>query len=258
MSGNSKIFDLIGKKAIVTGGASGIGRAIALDLAKFGADVIIVDLNKELGERVVEEIRFMNQKAFFINGDVSKKTQTTKIMKFAEDKFKTIDILINNAGILSHHVQDVSEKEWNRMMNINLKSVLFCSQAVAPYMIKRKSGKIVNMGSSLSSRGSVFNIGGGGVDYCVSKASVQALTRMFAFHLASYGINVNAIAPGIIDTEMHKNNKDRIKSLIKYIPFGRLGEPQDISSVAIFLATDAARYITGQTIHVNGGMLMID
>ncbi len=252
-----EIFNLKGKKAIVTGGSRGMGRAIALDLATFGSDVIVADLNEEDGKKLVNEIRAMDREAFFVNADVSKKKEANRIIDFALDKFKKVDILINNAGILSGSDLEVSEEDWDRLMDINLKGVLFCSQAVTSSMKEQKSGKIINIGSSMSSRGSTFNISGGGLDYCISKAGVQALTRTFAFRLAPYGINVNAVAPGIINTPMHKD-KERLATYAKYIPLGRLGEPHDVSRIVTLLATDAACYITGQTIHVNGGLLMID
>jgi 3-oxoacyl-[acyl-carrier protein] reductase len=256
----SELFDITGKVAIVTGAASGIGRAIALDLAKFGAKVVIADLALEAAKKVVGEIESAGGTAIAIKTDVADARSVQQMTQQALKKFGKIDILVNNAGIISRcTVMDMKEEELQRTLEINVKGVFLCSQAVAKYMVERKSGKIVNVGSSLSSRGSVCNLSGGGADYCASKAAVQAFTRTLAMELAPCGINVNAVAPGITNTPMHKGLWEGAKLYYENsVPLGRLAEPEDIADVVLFLVTDAARYITGQTIHVNGGQIMVD
>jgi 3-oxoacyl-[acyl-carrier protein] reductase len=250
-------YDLTGKTAIVTGGSSGIGRAIALDFAKFGSKTVIADVAP--GERITKEIESLGGQALYVKADVSSQREVQKITESTLDKFGNIDILVNCAAVLSRYkIMEMVEGDWDRIMNINLKGIFLCSQAVAPYMIKRKKGKIINIGSA-SSRGPVFNAPQGGPDYCVSKSGVHALTRVLAWELAPYGINVNTVAPGPVDTPMHKGEMKMIKEkYLSKIPMARIGKPQDIANVIVFLATDAASYITGQAIHVNGGMLMVD
>lgn len=256
----SELFDITGKVAIVTGAASGIGRAIALDLAKFGAKVVIADLALEAAKKVVGEIESAGGAAIAIKTDVSDTKSVQQMVQQALNKFGKMNILVNNAGIISRcTVMDMKEEELDRTLKINLKGVFLCSQAVAKQMVEQKSGKIVNVGSSLSSRGSACNLSGGGADYCASKAAVQAFTRTLAMELAPCGINVNAVAPGVTNTPMHEGLWEGAKLYYENsVPLGRLAEPEDIADVVLFLVTDAARYITGQTIHVNGGQIMVD
>lgn len=256
----SATIKLTGRIAIVTGAARGIGRAIALELAKAGANLSIADVQN--AEKTIAKIESLGRQALFTKTDVSKSEQVERIKQVTLNQFGRIDFLINNAGVFSPSrlIQDTSESGWDEVMSINLKGIFLCCKAVIPQMINQRYGKIVNIGSSLSSRGSVFNVGAGGPSYCASKAGVQNLTRMLSFELAPHGINVNAIAPGIIDTPMF-SEKDVRRLRAKYlehIPLGRLGKPEDIAPVVAFLVSDAARYITGQTIHVNGGLLMVD
>jgi len=256
----SERFDITGKVAIVTGAASGIGRAIALDLAEAGANVVVADVASEGAEKVAREIGSAGGKAIAVETDVTDSKEVEQMVQQTIEGFGKIDILINNAGIIGRSsVMDMKEDELDRTFEVNLKGVVLCSQAVARHMIEQRSGKIVNMGSSLSSRASVCNFSGGGADYCASKAAVQAFTRALAMELGPYGINVNAIAPGVTNTPMHEGLWEM--AAIYYqnsVPLGRLAEPGDIADVVVFLVTDAARYVTGQTIHVNGGQIMVD
>jgi len=256
----SEMFDITGKVAIVTGGASGIGRAIALDLSKFGASVVIADMALQSAQEVVREIESAGGKAIAIKTDVADSKDVELMAQQTSKKFGKIDILVNNAGIVGRcTVMDMKEDDLERTLEVNLKGVFLCSQTVAKYMVEQKSGKIVNIGSSMSSRGSVCNLSGGGADYCASKAAVQAFTRTLAMELAPCGINVNAVAPGITNTPMHVGLWEGAQLYYESsVPLGRLAEPEDIADVVLFLVTDAARYITGQTIHVNGGQIMVD
>jgi len=256
----SKIFDIKGKVAIVTGAGRGIGRAIASDLVGFGVSVVIADMDLKSAQKVVREVESAGGKAIAIKTDVSDSKSVDQMVGRTIEKFGRIDILVNNAGIMSGcMVMDMKEEELERTLGVNLKGVFLCSQAVAKHMIGQKSGKIVNIGSSMSSRGSLCNLSGGGADYCASKAAVQAFTRTLAMELAPCGINVNAVAPGITNTPMHEGLWEGAKLYYENsVPLGRMAEPEDIADVVLFLVTDAARYITGQTIHVNGGQIMVD
>jgi 3-oxoacyl-[acyl-carrier protein] reductase len=253
-------FEIAGKSAIVTGGASGIGRAIALELGELGANVVVADTAIDSAEEVARQIESAGGRAIAVETDVTSREQVERIARRAVEEFGRIDILINNAGIMGRAgIMEMNEADLERTLAVNLKGVMLCSQAVAKHMIEQKSGKIVNLGSSLSSRASVCNISGGGADYCASKAAVQAFTRVLAMELGPHGINVNAVAPGPTNTPMHTGLFEVAKVYYQNsVPLGRLAEPEDIADVVVFLVTDAARFITGQTIHVNGGQVMAD
>jgi NAD(P)-dependent dehydrogenase (short-subunit alcohol dehydrogenase family) len=260
MSTVSERFSIAGRVAIVTGAASGIGRAIALDLAGMGANVVVADIAGDAADAVAKEIESSGGRAIAVKTDVTDKNEAEKMVNKAVETFGKIDILVNNAGIIARcSVMEMQEQEFDKTFDVNLKSVMLCSQAVAKHMIEQQSGKIVNLGSSFSSRASVCNLSGGGADYCASKAAVQALTRSLAMELGSYGINVNAVAPGIVDTPMHEGLWEMAEIYYQNsVPLGRLAKPEDIADVVAFLVTDAAGYITGQTVHVNGGQIMVD
>jgi 3-oxoacyl-[acyl-carrier protein] reductase len=260
MSKVAELFDITGRVAVVTGGASGIGKAIALDLARFGAIVVIADAALGPAEQVARDIRNVHGNAIAVRTDVTSRGEVDALVEKAVGELGRIDILVNNAGIQGmYSLMDMKEEDLTRTLDVNLKGVVLCSQAVARRMIERKSGKIVNLGSSMSSRASVCNLTGGCPDYCASKAAVQAFTRSLAMELGPHGINVNAVAPGPTNTPMHTGFfEGAIAYYQNSVPLGRLAEPEDIADVVVFLVSDAARYITGQTIHVNGGLIMAD
>ncbi len=252
-----KKYDLSNQTAIVTGGSSGIGKAVAIDLVRHGGDVVIADLAR--GENVISEIERMGRRGDFVQTDVRRPNAVEEMVQTTIGRFGRIDILVNCAGILSRYkFLEVSEADWDRMIDVNLKGVFLCCRAVAPIMVRQKGGKIVNIGSA-SSRGPILNMPQGGPDYCIAKAGVHALTRNLAWELAQFGINVNCVAPGPVETPMHQAHIETVREKYRErIPLGRIAQPEDIANVVAFLVTDAANYVTGQSIHVNGGMLMVD
>jgi 3-oxoacyl-[acyl-carrier protein] reductase len=251
------MFDLTGKKALVTGGSRGIGRGIALALAKQGADMAInYHSNLEEAEKVVAEIKALGRDAFAIQADVSNSQSVIKMFEEIKTKWGKLDILVNNAGI-AHWAsfEAMTEEEWDRTLNTNLKGQFLCAKEAVKLM-KMSGGRIINI-SSVASGG----VGIGGVriaHYVASKGGVVAMTEALAVELAPYKINVNSIAPGFIDTDMTKEliTDEKVKQgLLARIPKGRFGMPADIAAAAAFLASDEADYITGVVIYVDGGWL---
>lgn len=240
--------------AVVTGAGRGIGRAIATALAREGADIVANDIDLQTAEETVEKIKAMGRRALAIKADVSNKREVNNIVKKTLEAFRKIDILINNAGVFSSTpVENMTEQEWTRIIDVNLRGVFLCSQAVIKPMKAQRSGKIVNLASLAGKVGGVF----AGAGYAASKAGVICLTKSFAKQLAPYGINVNAIAPGVIETDMTRDWPEEVKeSFLKQIPLGRFGRPEDIAEAVVFLVSDAANYITGEIMDVNGGYLM--
>jgi 3-oxoacyl-[acyl-carrier protein] reductase len=255
-----KRFDLTGRPAIVTGGRRGIGRAIALRLAELGAPVALFDLDGATAAEVAREIVGNGGRAEAIAVDVADAAGVEAAVARAVAAVGRPAILVNNAGILHlKRLAELAPEEWDRLMAVNVRGVYLCTRAVAPLLIAGGYGRVVNLGSSLSSRGAVFNTWGGGADYNASKAAVQAFTRTIAQELAPHGITVNAVAPITTDTPMHTGYFERSRErFTPTVPLGRLGEPEDIADAVAFLVSDAARFITGQTLHVNGGQLMVD
>ena len=252
------MFDLTGKKALVTGSSRGIGRGIALVLARQGADVAInYRSSKEKAEAVVKEIRKMGCNSLSVQADVSQKDQVEKMVAEIVEKFSKIDILVNNAGIVVFKPFDqITEEDWDKTLAVNLKGQFLCIKAVAPIMEKQKWGRIINIASIAS--------GGVGVGflnlahYCASKGGVVALTEELAIELSPKGINVNAVAPGVIDTDMTASFKEDEKTMVGLmarIAKKRLGKPEDIGAAVAFLASNEADYITGTTLYVDGGWL---
>ncbi|HEY4548800.1 MAG TPA: 3-oxoacyl-[acyl-carrier-protein] reductase [Bacillus sp. (in: firmicutes)] len=245
---------LIGKTALVTGASRGIGREIALELARQGVDVVVNYAGSEAKAReVVEEIKGLGREAIAIQCDVSNSESVTNMVKETVDHFGKIDILVNNAGITRDNLlMRMKENEWDDVMNINLKGVFLCTKAVTRQMMKQRYGRIINISSVVGVSGNP-----GQANYVAAKAGVIGLTKTSAKELASRGITVNAIAPGFITTEMTDQLTEDIQNeMLKMIPLAQFGEPKDIANTVVFLASDDSRYITGQTIHVNGGMVM--
>jgi NAD(P)-dependent dehydrogenase (short-subunit alcohol dehydrogenase family) len=253
---NNFSFSLLGEVAIVTGGKRGIGREIALALAGAGADVAVCTRVVEDGglEAVVEEIKRLGRRSLGIQADTSRKADVERVVQKVMDQFGHIDILVNNAGaLIKAGFLEMSEDVWDKHMEVNLKGYYLCSQPVAKRMVERKKGCIINIASDLA-----FKAVPGMSAYCVSKAGIIMLTRALAQELGQYGIRVNAIAPGMIRTELSRPNwsdPDFLKFYETITPLGRVGELSDIAGAALLLASAASSYISGSTILVNGGGL---
>jgi len=245
---------LKGKVALITGAAQGIGKAIAIALAKEGADIIASDINLELAERTAEEISSIGVKAKPLKMNVADYGEVEEKVKDAVAEFGKIDILVNNAGITKDSLLvRMKPEDFDAVLSVNLKGTYNCTKVISRLMMKARSGKIVNIASIVGQMGNV-----GQANYAASKAGVIGFTKTAARELAVRGVNINAIAPGFIDTEMTRRLPEDEKTKLKeQIPLGRLGTPEDVASAVIFLVTDDSNYITGQVISVNGGMIMI-
>ena len=246
-------LSLEGKVALITGGARGIGKELALRFAKEGSDIAICDVNMELLEQTAEEIRGMDKDVLVFKADVTSSTEVQNMLDKILDKFKKLDILINNAGITRDGlILRMSEEDWDKVIAVNLKGSFVCTKAAAKVMLKQRFGKIVNLASIIGIMGNI-----GQANYAASKAGIIGLTKSVAKELAPRGICVNAIAPGFIKTEMTaKLPEDIQKKMLSVIPLGRFGEPKDVADLALFLSSDSSSYITGQVIQIDGGMLM--
>ncbi|RSK51690.1 3-oxoacyl-[acyl-carrier-protein] reductase [Bacillus canaveralius] len=245
---------LEGKAALVTGASRGIGREIALELARQGASVAVNYSGSEArANEVVDEIRALGREAFAVQADVANSDSVAAMVKETFEKFGKLDILVNNAGITRDNLlMRMKEEEWDDVINTNLKGVFLCTKAVTRQMMKQRSGRIINISSIVGVSGNA-----GQANYVAAKAGVIGLTKTTAKELASRGILVNAIAPGFISTDMTDKLSEEVKAeMLKQIPLARLGEPGDIARVAAFLASDDCGYMTGQTLHVDGGMVM--
>lgn len=245
---------LEGKTAIVTGASRGIGREVALTLAEAGANVVINYAGSEAkANEVADKVRSKGCKALVYQCDVSDGEAVQKMMKDTVSEFGSLDILINNAGITKDNLlMRMKEDEWDDVMNINLKGVFLCTKAATRQMMKQRSGRIINMASIVGVIGNP-----GQANYVAAKAGVIGLTKTSAKELASRGITVNAIAPGFITTDMTDQlTGEQQEAMLKNIPLAKFGDAADIAKTALFLASEDAGYITGQTIHVDGGMVM--
>ena len=256
--GKSK-FSLANQVAIVTGGGTGIGRSIALEFAEFGADVVVCSRNLENLERVADEVKARGRHALAIQADITKKTDIDHLVQKVMEEFGRIDILVNNGGVGSKvlgkpvPIIEVDEDEWDLIMDTNLKGTFFCCQAVGKRMIEQRKGNIINITSGDGKRVS----GGLGTSYNVAKAGAIMLTQCLAWDFGKHKIRINSIAPGYTKTERGRHlwsDPEILKMLESRRPLGRIGEPEEIASAALFLASDASSYITGQTINVCGGV----
>ncbi|WP_102692694.1 3-oxoacyl-[acyl-carrier-protein] reductase [Rummeliibacillus pycnus] len=246
--------DLIGKVAVVTGASRGIGRAIALHLANLGAKIVVnYSGNQAKAEAVVAEIEANGGAAIAVQANVSDSDEVSMLMKKAVETYGSLDILVNNAGITRDNLlMRMKEEDWDAVMNTNLKGVFLCTKAVTRQMMKQRAGRIVNIASIVGVAGNA-----GQANYVAAKAGVIGLTKTAAKELAARNIFVNAVAPGFIDTDMTEELPEDIKAqMLSQIPLAKLGEPEDVAKVVAFLASDDASYMTGQTLHVDGGMVM--
>ncbi len=243
---------LSNKVAIVTGGSRGIGREIALTLAKYGANVVVnYNGSKEKAEEVLEEIKLLGGRGTLYQADVSNFTEVKTMFEFVVDEFKSIDILVNNAGITRDNlIIKMSEDDFDRVIATNLKGCFHCLKVASRHMLKQQSGSMINIASI-----SGINGNAGQVNYSAAKAGVIAMTKTLAKELGSRGIRVNAVAPGYIATDMTSVLKDELKDKIKeMVPLKRIGECSDVAEMVAFLASNKASYITGQTISIDGGL----
>jgi len=247
------------RKAIVTGASRGIGKAIARLLAKEGAQVV-VNYNKSETEahKILKEIEHMDSKAIAIQANVGQKAEVEKLIEETISEFGGVDILVNNAGVAMGRgsLQEFKDEEFDPMWNVNVKGILNCTRAVAPYMKERKYGKIVNI-ASVAGLGTALLPGN--MLYASTKAAVIILTKRLALELGQYDINVNAIAPGLIRTDMalgdrsEEEKRERIGYFEKHSMLGRIGEPEDIANAALFLASDESSFMTAQVLTFDGG-----
>jgi len=245
---------LEGKVALVTGASRGIGREIAFELAREGASVAVNYAGSEAKAlELVDEIKAMGREAFAIQSDVSNSDSVNVMVKETIERFGKLDILVNNAGITKDNLlMRMKESEWDDVININLKGVFLCTKAVTRQMMKQRSGRIINISSIVGVSGNA-----GQANYVAAKSGVIGLTKTAAKELSSRGITVNAIAPGFITTDMTDKLNEEVKAeMLKQIPLARFGEPKDIARAVVFLASEDSNYMTGQTLHIDGGMVM--
>ena len=249
-----EIFSLKEKVAVVTGGNRGLGRTFALSLAKMGADVVVIGRDEVNNLSVIKEIESYGRRAMSLAVDLQDVTAIKSMVETIKNEFGKIDILVNNAGVsTTNFALDVEEEEWNKVMDLNVRSLFFCSQVIAKEMKEQKSGKIINIASVVGAVGDV-----GISPYTASKAAVINLTRSLALEWARFGIQVNAIGPAYIETEMNSDelSNPRVREkIINKTPMKRLGKAEELEGALLLLASDASSFITGQTIFVDGGWL---
>jgi 3-oxoacyl-[acyl-carrier protein] reductase len=245
-------MNLTGKVAIVTGSGRGIGKAIAMKLAEAGATIVINDVGDNTPvEETVAEIKKMDRQAMAVMADVSSTTDVARLVDTATKTYGKVDILVNNAGIARDQlVMRMTDEDWDKVLTINLKSVFLCTRAVLRPMLKQRSGRIVSISSIVGIIGNA-----GQANYASAKAGIIGFTKTIAKEVGSRGITVNAVAPGFIDTPMTQAlPEERRQSMLNSIPLGYLGTPRDVAETVAFLASEEARYITGQVITVDGGI----
>lgn len=251
------MFDLKNKVAIITGGRRGMGRTHALTLAKAGAKVVVSDISQEDCEKVVEEIKNAGGEAIAVKCDVSKKKEVDQMLKKTIEQWGRIDILVNNAGIADFKpFLEMTEEDWDRTIDVNLKGYFLCVQAAAKEMIKQKKGTIVNIASvAMGQVGVGFSTL---AHYCASKGGIVAMTEALAVELAPYNIRVNAISPGLIQTPMVDpltQDPKEMEKMLTRIPLKRAGDPQEVSNLVLFLASEESSYMTGSCVVIDGGWL---
>ena len=241
------------KVALVTGAAQGIGKAIALKLAQNGADLVISDMNLEKAQETTKEVENLGRRAIALKANVANFQEAEAMIDETVDKLGAIHILINNAGITRDAlILRMKEEDWDAVIAVNLKGVFNCTKAAAKHMAKQRYGRIVNIASIVGEMGNA-----GQANYSASKAGVIALAKTVAREFASRNITCNAIAPGFIETAMTQSLSEKVREeLAKQIPLARLGTPEDVAEGVFFLVSDAANYITGQVLNINGGMYM--
>jgi sorbose reductase len=250
--GIEKLFDIKGRKALVTGAGRGIGKVLALTLAEAGCDIALFGLHRQNLEEVAALVRKSGVRSIILEGDVSRKTDVQKAFSAITKDFGRLDICVNNAGIsMQKPVEEMPEADWDRIVDINMKGVFLCSQAAARIMIPQKSGSIINIGS-ISAR--VVNVPQKQAIYNTSKAGVVMLTQTMAVEWAPYGIRVNSISPGYMKTEMVLSSMASLfPEWESLTPLGRLGEPEELRGALIYLASDASSYTVGHDLVVDGG-----
>ena len=250
-------MDLNGKVAIVTGGSSGIGHATALALANCGAAVCINFHRNEAGaEDAKKQILSSGGKAITLQADVTKSADIAALIERTSNELGPIDVLVNNAGSLIERLRilELTEERWDEVIDLNLKSAFLCSKAVVPTMTERKTGAIINLSSIAGRNGGAL----GSIHYSTAKCGLITLTKGLAKELAPFGVRVNAVSPGVIDTPYHEqfSSPEMMKGYVSAIPLGRVGRAEEVAKVIAFLASDASSYLAGETIEVNGGMFM--
>jgi len=247
---------LKGRVAVVTGGGRGIGKGIARKLVAAGAGVIVSDIDIAQAQLTADELSKKNNKVMAAQVDVSREESVAELIKRARDEFGTVDILINNAGIMFRtRLMDISVDEWERILRVNLTGPFLCIKTVIPLMKENDYGRIVNISSSAGRSVSTL----GGVHYTASKAGLLGLTRAVAKEVALFGITVNAVCPGLIDTQMARETTthEELENFLESFPIKRLGSPEEIGDLVVFLCSENASYITGASIDINGGDLMM-
>lgn len=250
-------MSLRGKVAVVTGAGRGIGKAISLALAREGCDCAVVDIRSKAADKVASEIKVLKRRAVFIRTDVSKGVDVERMVEEVMEKLGRIDVLVNNAGIFEFaNTEDLSEEDWDRTIDVNLKGSFLCSKAVGKIMIKQKCGKIINV-ASLAGKAGVPRMAA----YCASKAGIISLTKTLAVEWAKYNINVNAISPGMTKTKGNirawRDNTEDYKRYLKRIPLARAAEPEEIARAVVFLAASDSDYMTGQELIIDGGIIAL-
>lgn len=246
-------MQLKGKVILLTGAAGGIGRAAALAFAREGASVVLADVDEAAGERMAAEVRGAGGEAWFFRVDVTDRQGVSQMVSEARNRYGRIDVLVNNAGITRDALlPNLTEDDWRRVLDVNLSGVLYCTQAAVPVMLEQGRGKIINTASVSGVYGNV-----GQTNYAAAKAGVIGMTKTWAKELGPKGITVNAVAPGFIETEMTAKVPEKVLAKIRErIPLRRLGKPEDVANVYVFLASDASDYLNGAVLHVDGGIAL--